>query len=246
MKRRWHTNHGTQRLRVHLPPGPGRPRRWAWWAEAAGVVLIWWATAGTCHAQETTRPGAGRNERPGADSPAAGSGAARAEAPDLGHFRIILDRNIFNASRSGARPAPARTVRRPVRVDTLALVGTLESGSTRVAFFDGSNSDYRKAVRPGEEVAGLTVQEIHFERVYLVRESQRWELPVGGALRREEEADWQMSDAGAGILIARGRNDRTDGAGRGSAEDGPVVTAGSGPTDEVLRKLMERRAREEQ
>jgi len=200
----------------------------------------------------TVAPGSQAGARPeavpGEAAPAVRDVSPRAGPADLSAFRIIVDRNIFNSTRSGGRPAPARITRRPARVDTIALVGVLENGSDRIAFFDGSNPDYRCAVRPGQTVAGLTVQEIRFDKVYLAGDTQRWELPVGRALRREEDGPWELSEA-VGLPLAA-----SSGSGSGgrfdSNPDARAVSSGSsgpgGAADEILRKLMERRAREEQ
>jgi len=219
------------------------------------LALLHWAVAlpaqlPTSQTGTITEPAAPRNQPPATEPtpPATGNVPGRSGPADLSAFRIIVDRNIFNATRSGARPAPVRPVRRPARVDTLALVGVLENGSDRIAFFDGSDSEFRRAVRPGQQVAGLTVQEIHFDKVYLVREDQRWELPVGRALRREEEGPWQVADAVGLPLAASPGGGNTDRSGP-TFSSGPASAGSSGSggaADEVLRRLMERRAREEQ
>jgi len=196
-------------------------------------------------AQSTSGPARGTGRPNGSEAPAGRPELSRGDsgAADLSAFRIIADRNIFNATRSGARPGPARNPRRPARVETLALVGTLEAGTNRIAFFDGSDARFRQAVRTGEQVAGLTIQEIHFDRVYVVQETRRWELPVGRALRREDEGEWQLADA-VGLPAAAPADalDGSSGLATGAA-DSPAV---SGEAAEILRKLMERRAREEQ
>lgn len=200
----------------------------------------------------TVAPGSQAGARaeavPGEPAPTVRDVSPRTGPADLSAFRIIVDRNIFNSTRSGGRPAPARITRRPARVDTIALVGVLENGSDQIAFFDGSNPDYRCGVRPGQTVAGLTVQEIRFDKVYLAGDTQRWELPVGRALRREENGPWELSEA-VGLPLAA-----SSGSGNGgrldSNPDARAVSSGSsgpgGAADEILRKLMERRAREEQ
>ncbi|MCS7090226.1 MAG: hypothetical protein RMN51_03625 [Verrucomicrobiota bacterium] len=212
------------------------------------VMLMWLGTALAALAQEPNQTNPPVSTPPAESHAVAetGSGPVRPQASDFGAFRIILDRNIFNATRSGARPSPTRP-RRPARVDTLALVGTLENGSDRIAFFDGSSSEFRRAVRIGEELVGFKVEEIHFDKVYLVQGSHRWELPVGRALRREEEAEWQLSEAVGLPTGAATRNPQANESSlRQTSPAGTRADGDSGPGDEVLRRLMERRAREEQ
>src|SRR5215510_7712669 len=78
---------------------------------------------------------------------------------DYSSFKIVTDRNIFNANRSG-RVARSREQQRQVKVDTLALVGTLSYEKGTFAFFDGSSSQFRKTAKVADSVAGFKVTAI--------------------------------------------------------------------------------------
>lgn len=215
-------------------------------ALGAGVLL---AAVLTTAAQDTNRP-AGR--------------------VDSSTFRIVSERNIFNSSRSGGRVATTREIRRPTRVDTVALVGTLRADNGPVAFFDGSSSEYRKALKPKAKIAGYTLTEIAFNSVQLQAGDKKVELRVGHSLRREDGGEWKVS-AASGVVARtaaspnsssssgsrdssrydRSRSDRDrDDRGRETASDTPpaaeqttdVVTDA---VDEVLRRLIEQRERED-
>jgi len=82
-------------------------------------------------------------------------------------FRIIVDRNIFNPTRIGrARPEGDE---RPVRVDTIAFVGTMQDDRRTLAFFDSPDAAFRKTLREGESVGEFKVQKIKPDEVELSR-----------------------------------------------------------------------------
>lgn len=176
-----------------------------------------------------------------------GQGTNRPARLDYGSFRIIGERNIFNASRSGGRPSVSRDVRRPVRVDTVTLVGTLESEQGVVAFFDGSSAEYRKALKPAGRIAGFTVADVTYQGVTLQAGDKKLELRVGKALRREDEGEWRLTDApllvsgsgGASTSVNRPESGGGDGRGSGGG------SLPSPETNEILRRLMEQRERED-
>ena len=70
-------------------------------------------------------------------------------------FRIIAERNIFNQNRSRGSDSNGSRYRqdRRVRADAFALRGTMSYEKGRFAFFDGTSSDYRKAVQADDTIA---------------------------------------------------------------------------------------------
>ncbi len=121
--------------------------------------------------------------------------AAQSSAPpksDFSAFRIITDRNVFDPRRY-ARSGPARETRRAARVDTFTLVGTLEYDKGPVAFFDGTSSQFRKAVRPEESIGSFKVADIKPAAVTLVSDTNTFQLKMGSQMRREEEGPWQLA-----------------------------------------------------
>src|SRR5258708_26357979 len=74
---------------------------------------------------------------------------------DYSAFRIIAERNIFNPNRSGrSGRSAARAAEGRVATPSFALVGTMGYEQGRFAFFDGSSSEYRKALEPADSIAG--------------------------------------------------------------------------------------------
>lgn len=179
---------------------------------------------------------------------------------DYSSFRGISERNIFNASRSGGRVATTREARRPARVDTVTLVGTLQSGNGWVAFFDGSGADYRKALNAQGRIAGYTLTQVAFNRVQLEAKDKKLALRVGHSLRRENGGEWKVSPGSSGVASAGGsstssgrydrsretprQGDREASEAAPSDAESPADVA-SDAVDEVLRRLMEQRERED-
>ncbi|MDH7503546.1 MAG: hypothetical protein QHJ82_12655 [Verrucomicrobiota bacterium] len=159
-------------------------------------------------------------------------------APDYSTFRIISERNIFNASRSGQSRRTER--RRPNRVDSFGLVGILEYEKGRFAFFDGTSPEYKKAVRAKGSIAGYTVLEIAPDRVKLASGTNNvMELKVGMQMRREDEGEWTLGEFG-GSYASEGSGSTLSPPGtsdRSRASSSPEM-------DDVVRRLMQQRERE--
>jgi hypothetical protein len=202
------------------------------------------------------------------------AGLAQTNAPARGlrfeDFRVITDRNIFNGNRSGQRvTARASAPQRPTRVESFTLVGTLSVDGRETAFFDGSEPDFRRVVRKNEKFAGFTLKEIWPAGVQLEEGTNLIALRVGTALRREDEGYWRYAEPGnygsaAGSWsTARSRDSERDSSrdrggdrGRGgssrsdSSASSPSTASAAAPNAEdaaeVLRRLMEKREKENQ
>jgi len=151
---------------------------------------------------------------------------------DYSSFRIITDRNIFNANRSG-RSSRSRDSRRPARVEAFALVGTLSYEKGRFAFFDGTSSEFKKALQLEGAIAGYKVKDINNHGVALAAGTNRIELRVGMQMRREDEGEWQP---GAPSEIPASAGSTTSSQ---TAASGP-----SGEVSDIVKRLMQQRERE--
>lgn len=117
-------------------------------------------------------------------------GAAVAPANSFEAFRVITDRNIFNANRtSRTRGTPEE---KPVRVDTIALVGTMNYEKGLVAFWESPDASFRKTVRIGEAIADFKVERITSDGVELAGAGGPLALKVSQQLRRVEGGDWTL------------------------------------------------------
>ncbi len=168
----------------------------------------------------------------------AGSRAAGASEPDLAGtpdfsaFKSIVERNIFNTTRSG-RGGPRVERERPPRVDTITLYGTLQYEKGLFAFFTGSSSEYKQVLRTGQSIAGYTITEVDGGGVKLTDGNHTVELRVGMQLRREEEGNWQVADSGE-TPSSRVSGDSIVAADRSSADD----------ESDVVKRMMKQREEE--
>ncbi len=165
---------------------------------------------------------------------------ARAEAPatpltTFEGFRLISDRNIFNPNRTGRRDRP--TEESAPRLDVITLVGTMESDRGLRAFFEGSSSAFRKALRVGESVESFKITQVSPTGAELEREGKQFSVRVGQQLRRPDGGEWNLiaadvvrSEAAAAAAKANaGKIDPT----------APVAIPAN--ADDVTRRLMEKR-----
>jgi hypothetical protein len=173
-----------------------------------------------------------RGEPNGSGRAAAGStGGAKATsaaADSFEAFSLIGNLNIFDSSRVGWNPGTAASA-----VDTIALVGTLESGAGWMAFFESPNRLYRKALREGGTIAQFTVRRIEPDRVELAHETQVISLAVRQQLRRPAGGDWSAGDVPLGPVAPSAAAP----AASGSASAPPIPSDAS----DVLKRLMEQR-----
>ena len=102
------------------------------------------------------------------------------------------------------------------------------------AFFDGTGSSYRKAVKTGDTIAGHKVAEISADRVKLEVNGQQIELNVGVQMRKQDEGDWQVAGRAESFVTSSPETataEKTDSASGGEESD-------------VLKKLMQKREQE--
>jgi hypothetical protein len=167
--------------------------------------------------------------QPQRSEPPATAASPPAPAGSFDVFRIILERNIFNPNRIGRSPAEEP----PPRMETIALVGTMQSDEGQwFAFFDSPDVSYQQALHEGETIGGLTIRKIMPNAVQLARDEKPFGLRVNQQLRRAEGAEWRV--------VARDYV-RVDTAPPVEAAAGPAI-----PTDAsaVLRRLMEQRQKQ--
>ena len=157
-------------------------------------------------------------------------------------FKIINDRNIFSSTRtrSSAREENRSQPKR-VRVDKFALVGTMSYFKGSFAFFDGSESGYRKSVKVGEKVAGFEIQSISQDSAKLVAGTNTVVLKVGTGMQREEEGDWQPSASPGGFETASTKTEKTE---KSEKSEGGASEASGGGESEILKRLLEKREKE--
>ncbi|HXJ56791.1 MAG TPA: hypothetical protein VNU68_09015 [Verrucomicrobiae bacterium] len=147
-------------------------------------------------------------------------------------FRLITERNIFNPHRSEpgeSRRTESRGPERRVHRDSFSLLGTMSYEKGRFAFFDGSNSDYRKVLQPAESIAGFKIAAVAPTCVKLeTTNGQVIDLCVGMQLSKQEEEDWRLSEPAAASTNSSTSETGTNG----------------GASDDVIKRLLQRREQE--
>jgi hypothetical protein len=224
----------------------------------AGLALV----AGFAAAAQSTNPPA----RPNSTRTAPGRAESGARGLDESAFRIVAERNIFNADRSGGQVRLAS--QRPARIETFTLVGTMAYAKGVFAFFEGSNSEFTKALKADGVIAGHKLLDIYANGVKLEADGKEIDLPVGGQMRREDEGTWHVAessspgnasdyaanrngDSSSREAPERSRRERDSSRSRNEKSESARPAASNSAASsvnnaEVLKRLMERRAKESQ
>ena len=158
---------------------------------------------------------------------------------DFQAFRIIAERNIFDPNRF---PHTARSARRTTnnRAPAFSLVGTMSYKKGMLAFFDGTDSEYRKVLSQNGVIAGYKVTDITLRGVNLESAGKAVEMKVGAQMRQEGKDEWRLAGPGEVPAVTAGNQaPATD----GTPVDVPVSGSASEPND-VLKKLMQQREQE--
>jgi hypothetical protein len=171
------------------------------------------------------------------------SAAAPTNAPPgtYEYFRLVVERNIFDPNRS---PRMTRSngeePRRAPKVEAFALAGTMSFSNRHMAFFTSSSSQYQKALKPGDAIAGYQIANVAPDHVKLEKDGAAVELKLNQQMRREDDGPWQVSartDMAASAPASPG-------AGTGASANGGAAAAPAGASD-ALKRLMELRAKEQ-
>jgi hypothetical protein len=176
-------------------------------------------------------------------TPASGASGTNASlAPlDYSAFRMIVDRNIFDPNRYPHRPGEPRLRSAPKIVDSLTLVGTMSYERGTFAFFDGSSSEYKKALKLSDVIAGYKVTNIAPDGVTLAAGTNALELSVGMQLRREEDGAWRLTEQ-PGSYVAAPTTTSTN-AVAAAPTAGSEAASGAAESD-VIKRLMQKRQQE--
>ena len=137
--------------------------------------------------------------------------------------------------------------RLPKTVDSLTLVGTMSYEKGLFAFFDGTSTEYQKALKLTDTIAGYKVANIAPDRVRLAAGTNEVELHVGMQLRREEEGAWLLASQST-TYAAPPASTSTNTAAAASATPAAAVTGtdatSGGSENDIIKKLMQRREKE--
>jgi len=164
---------------------------------------------------------------------------------------FVTDRNIFDPNRtphyysSSSRPR-TRIRTRSTSAPALTLVGTMSYQKGMFAFFNGNSDDLKKALRVRDKIAGYTVVNISANRVKLATTDQKkeFEMKVGDAMR-QENGRWVFADAGE-LPAETGSAAAAAASPSGGDNSTPAMPASTSEPNDVLKRLMQLREKENQ
>ena len=168
--------------------------------------------------------------------------------------RFVTDRNIFDPNRqphyySSTTRTRTPRVRHSASAPAFTFVGTMAYEKGLFAFFSGNDADLKKVLLTSGKIAVYTVTEITPGRAKIESADgkQKLELKVGDVMRQENGA-WQLSGSGeipAGTAVSEASTAMGINAVTSGDSSTTVTPAATGPND-VLKRLMEKRAKENQ
>jgi hypothetical protein len=106
------------------------------------------------------------------------------------------------------------------------------------AFFEGSRSEYKTAVKASDTIAGFKITGVLPGKVTLDVNGKEIDLAVGQELKRQDEGEWSVS----------GRSDSDSRSENGSrsrdSSSSASASGSSGDEDDILQKLLKKREEE--
>jgi len=156
-------------------------------------------------------------------------------------FKVIVDGNIFDPNRTSRRRGEPAVHPTPTRVDSLTLVGTMTYEKGTFAFFDGTSSEYKKALKLTDSIAGYKVANIAPNGVKLASGTNELELSVGAQLRREENGPWLLTSQSTSYA-ATPASTSTNAVAATTATGSDAASGGA--ESDIIKKLMQRREKE--
>jgi hypothetical protein len=175
--------------------------------------------------------------------------AADAPAPLKGFdsFRYVKGRNIFDPERRGMPSAQTARPAAPPRANFINVTGTMVAEGKLLAFFSGSRSEYSKVISVGDSIADFKITAITNTSVELDRSGKKISVAVGKPIPLEGSSA-AIAPAGPAEpeSAASGPDTPTADAPPASASAPNESKPAAAPSDanEVLRRMMERRAKE--
>ncbi len=165
--------------------------------------------------------------------------------------RFVTDRNIFDPSRqphfTSTRTRTRTTRSRPSSAPAFTLFGTMAYEKGLFAFFSGNSDELKQALPASGKIAGYTVLDISRSRVVLESEDkkQKLELKIGDVMR-QENGKWELSGEGEVTTESTGTTESSGTTTESSPDSGSSTPASASESNDILKKLMEKREKENQ
>ncbi len=160
-------------------------------------------------------------------------------------FELIVERNMFDPNRKKKQEEREAVKERPAsQIDVMTLVGTLLTDEASYAFFNGTLLNDQSVLKAGDHIADGTISAIDSTHILLEKSSQPVSLKVGMSLMRENQGEWTIADSSSQLrtMMAQSNSQTNEKANQASGSSESKENESS--TNDVLRKLMERRKQE--
>jgi len=171
-------------------------------------------------------------------------------ATDYAQFsRFVASRNIFDPNRqphyTSSRTTRTRTTRtHSPSTPAFTFVGTMSYEKGLFAFFSGNSEELKQVLPVGQKIAGYTVTQVAQGRVTLAAADNKGNLQLRiGDVMRQENGKWELSGSGE---VPAGDSSSVAETAIAPSSESPAAAAPPVSENDVLRKLMEKRAKESQ
>ncbi|HEY1661035.1 MAG TPA: hypothetical protein VGI03_01330 [Verrucomicrobiae bacterium] len=161
---------------------------------------------------------------------------------DFSSFQVIPQRNIFDPNRYPRERPNYNRRPRSQGVPTFSLAGTMSYRQGMFAFFNGTDSDYQKAVENGGTIAGFTVTNITMTNVCLLSGGKSISLAVGAAMQQDGN-NWDLNNNNVPVMPEATGSDNSSTASPPSVPT-PAASTDSNSGNDVLKRLMQQRQQE--
>lgn len=158
-------------------------------------------------------------------------------------YKVVRTRNIFDPNRKAVREVPPKNAPAPrSRSSTFTLTGTMVREGRSLAFFSGSRSEFSKVIGVGDSVANYKITAIAPAQVELEHDGKKLTLEIGKPFQIEgSPGEPEPPEEPAAEANATNEPNATDAPPPASPTETPASTD---PKAEILRRMMERRAKE--
>ena len=164
--------------------------------------------------------------------------------------RFVATRNIFDPNRQPHSPSTRTRTTRTTRTHSpstpaFTLVGTMSYEKGWFAFFSGNSDELKQVLPAGKKIAGYTVTQVSQGRVTLAAADPKGNLQLRiGDVMRQENGKWELS--GSGEVPAGDSSSTPEAASAASSESPAAASTPASEPNDILKKLMEKRAKESQ
>ena len=159
----------------------------------------------------------------------------------MSQYGVILERNIFSRERGRREPETPRVERNvpppPPPQKNYVLIGISRWGEEYIAFVENTRYGDTQIYRIGNTVADMKIKHITLDNIELQKDAKTITIQIGSDLTGGEHT------SGLTLEELIDRTAQTPPA-LPPAESTEPVTTGSQDTDDILKKLMERRKKE--